>query len=113
MTAPVTRPESQSETPAPGATEETQIDGRFAPYPAPGPEVVGQEPEPETDVEMDADEPAEGLPVVSPILTGEQIMDLCTGAGRGEALTVADRLRAQMLRAAPYISPGILPEMPL
>ena len=36
-------------------------------------------------------------------------MDLCTGAGR-EALTVADRFRAQMLRACPYIPQGTLPE---
>ena len=65
MTAPVLRPDRQSDTPASGAaahSEETQMDGRFAPYPVSGPpdpaEAVGQEPEPETDAEMDVDEPA-------------------------------------------------------
>ena len=112
MTAPaMLRPDQQSETPASGAadhSQEIQIDGRFAPYPvaSPGTEVAvaGPEPEQETDMEVDEDQPVEGsIPVVTPILTGEQVMDLCTGAGR-EALTVADRFRAQMQPV--HISPG-------
>ena len=73
-------------------------------------EEEGREPEPETEMEVDYDEPAEGSrPIVTPILTGEQVLDMCTGAGR-EALTVVDRHRANLFRACPYLSPGALPE---
>ena len=84
------RPDQQSGTPASGAagvTQEIQIDGRFAPFPVAGQHMevdgVGPEPEPETDMEVDEDQPAEGSwPIMTPILTGEQVIDLCTGAGR-------------------------------
>ena len=46
---------------------------------------------------------------MSPILTGEQVIDLCTGAGR-ESLTVSDRHRANILRCCPYLPQGTLPE---
>ena len=69
----------------------------------------GQEPEPETGMDVE-DVPAKGsVPVVTPILTAEQVMDMCTGAGR-ECLTVVDRCRANLFRACRYLSPGALPE---
>ena len=67
------------------------------------------EPEPETGMDVE-DVPVEGsAPVVTPILTAEQVMDMCTGAGR-ESLIVVDRCRAYMFRACPYLPPGALPE---
>ena len=110
------RPDHQSDMLASGAaadTQEIQIDGRFAPYPVARDDMEvgeeGREREPETDMDVD-DEPAKGSrPIVTPNLTAEQVLDMCTGAGR-EALTVVDRHRANLFRACPYLSPGALPE---
>ena len=108
------RPGMQSEMPAPGAAVETQamqIDGREAPMvpsacgtssengEEPEPEGLDQEDEPDGDV----------VPVVTPILTAEQVMDMCTGAGRQD-LTAADLCRYNLQMCCPYLPPGGLPD---
>ena len=115
LTAPaMPRPGMQSGTPAPGAaigTQEMQIDGREAPM---IPSTSGTssenagEPEPEgMDLEDEPDGDVE--PVVTPTLTVEQIMDMCTGAGRQD-LTAVELCRYNLQMCCSYLPSEGLPD---
>ena len=104
----------QSDTPAPGTADgmqEMQIDGREAPTIDSGSEVSGEdakEPEPEgMDIDDEPDENA--VPVVTPVLMVEQIMDMCIGAGRQD-LTAVELCRSNLRRACPYLPSEGLPD---
>ena len=115
LTAPQTpRSGTQSGTPAPGAAVETQsmqIDGREAPMVRSASGTSNEnaeEPEPEgLDLEDEPD--GDVVPVVTPILTAEQVMDMCTGAGRQD-LTAAELCRYNLKMSCPYLPPPGLPE---
>ena len=67
-----------------------------------------REPEPER---MDiVDEPGgDVVPVVTPTLTAEQIVDMCTGAGRQD-MTAVELCRSNLRLCCPYLPSEGLPD---
>ena len=91
LTAPVRpRPGEQSEAPTPGVAAEMPIDKREAPVvrtanSSSEKNVAEERPEPER-LEMEDGPEEDVVPIVTPMLTREQVMDMCTSARRQDLM---------------------------